>query len=588
MYQKGESIEDTLKDIQSNSLVLPAIQREFVWNPDQIYRFFDSIMQGYPFGTLLFWRVEAENSDKFNFYDFVINYHERDASHCPVLPPMRNTLLTAVLDGQQRLTALNIGLRGSMAWKKPRLHWTNPDAFPRRRLYLDLLWQTNNEDDELKYRFKFLTESDAQHSNSNESWFPVGEVLSFANPGPEMVKWLNKRLDQEKFVRAYEVLFRLYEVVRVKELVWYYEENDQNLDKVLQIFIRMNQGGTELQHSDLLLSIAVAQWTRLDAREEIHTFVDEINKIGDGFSFSKDLVLKAGLMFSDIGSVGFKVENFNRVNMQILEKNWDSIKRALTLTVRLISKFGFNSKNVTAHNAILPIAYYLYHFDRGDRFLWHSEFLKDRQNIFKWFTRSLLKSGIWGSGLDTLLTALRRTIKKSQDDEFPVNSIREEMTRRGKSLVFEEEELEELVDMEYGNSLTFALLSLIFPFVDLSNQFHIDHIFPRACINKRILRDLNIDESKIETFMNKRNKLGNLQLLVGAVNSEKSEKLPANWLSETFSNPIERREYQANHLFGDLPEEIIGFGQFYDARREKLKEKIKHILGREISTQLQT
>ena len=580
MYQKGDTIEQTLKNIQSNSIVLPAIQREFVWKSDQIYRFFDSVMQGYPFGTLLFWRVEPENSDNFNFYDFVIDYHERDNRHCPVLPPMPNTQLTAVLDGQQRLTALNIGLRGSIAWKKPRLHRTNPDAFPRRRLYLDLLWEPNNEDDELKFRFQFLANSDVHDSQPDECWFPVGEILSMANPGPAMTRWLNNYLVQEQVNQAHEPLFKLYEVIRSKELVWFYEEKDQDLDKVLQIFIRMNQGGTELLRSDLLLSIAVAQWTKLDARTEIHTFVDELNKIGYGFTFSKDLVLKAGLMFSDIGSVGFKVENFNRVNMQILEKNWEGIKRALTLTVCLISKFGFNSKNLTANNAILPIAYYLYHCDYSERFLWHREFLEDRQIIFEWVTRSLLKSGIWGSGLDTLLTALRRIIKNSEDNKFPVNSIREEMARRGKFLTFEEEELEEFVDMKYGDRLTFALLSLIFPFVNLNDQFHIDHIYPRACFKQRKLREIGIDEVKIEKFLEDHDKLANLQLLVGAVNSEKSEKLPAKWLSETMPDTIQRKEYQEKHLFGDLTEDIAGFEQFYDVRRERLKERIRGLLGR--------
>ena len=99
MYQTGDTIKKTLDEIQRNNLVLPAIQREFVWKPEQIYRLFDSLMQGYPFGTLLYWQVEPENSDKFNFYDFVLNYHKRNNPHCPTLPPMPNQQLTAVLDG---------------------------------------------------------------------------------------------------------------------------------------------------------------------------------------------------------------------------------------------------------------------------------------------------------------------------------------------------------------------------------------------------------------------------------------------------------------------------------------------------------
>ena len=57
MYQTGYTIKETLDQIQSNELVLPAIQREFVWRPEQICRLFDSLMQGYPFGTFLYWQV---------------------------------------------------------------------------------------------------------------------------------------------------------------------------------------------------------------------------------------------------------------------------------------------------------------------------------------------------------------------------------------------------------------------------------------------------------------------------------------------------------------------------------------------------
>ncbi|MCE2457133.1 MAG: recombinase family protein [Dehalococcoidia bacterium] len=78
----------TLDEIHRHDLVLPAIQREFVWRPGQICRLFDSLMQGYPFGTLLYWRIDPENSGKFQFFDFVRDYHQRDNPHCPPVGPM--------------------------------------------------------------------------------------------------------------------------------------------------------------------------------------------------------------------------------------------------------------------------------------------------------------------------------------------------------------------------------------------------------------------------------------------------------------------------------------------------------------------
>ena len=580
MYQPGKTITKTLDQIYRHDLVLPAIQREFVWRPEQICKFFDSLMQGYPFGTFLYWRVAPENSGKFKFFDFVRNYHQRDNPHCEPLPEMPNRQLTAVLDGQQRLTALNIGLRGSMALKLPRKHFRNPDAFPPRRLYLDLLWQPDEDDEEgLKYRFSFLTDKDLNERKEEECWFPVAQVRKFEDPGPAMTLWLIERLPQEQVTPAHRTLFELYQVVHSEHLVSYYEVEGQELDKALQIFIRMNDGGTPLSHSDLLLSIAVAQFTDHDARQEIHDLVDELNRTGTGFTFSKDLVLKAGLMLSDIGSVGFKVDNFNRKNMATLESKWGEIKQALMLTVRLVDSFGFTERSLTAHSAILPIAYYLYLKNPGDSFLTHSRFEQDRKEIREWLVRSLLKSGIWGSGLDTLLTALRRIIGESDIGSFPGARLYVEMARRGRELEFNDEEVEDLADMRIGNRLTFALLSLLFPFINLRDNFHVDHIFPSARFTDRRLKDVGVAEDEIACFRERKDGLANLQLLQGAVNTEKNATMPTEWLSRTFIDYTSRRAYQERHLLGDVPESITEFVTFYDARRERLKERIKNLLG---------
>ena len=584
MYHTGETIKDTLDQILKHELVLPAIQREFVWRPEQICRFFDSLMQGYPFGTFLYWRVNPENSGNFNFFGFVRDYHQRDNPHCPPLRQMPNRQLTAVLDGQQRLTALNVGLYGSMAIKLPYKHWKSHDAFPERKLYLDLLWRPNEDDEEddeegLKYRFSFLTDKELGESKLGECWYPVGEILLLEDAGPTMNQWLNERLPQEQVTPAFVTLFELYQVVHTKLLIAYYQETGQELDKALQIFIRMNAGGTPLSYSDLLLSIAVAQWKEHDARKEIHDLVDDLNSVGNGFNFSKDLVLKAGLMLSDIGSVGFKVDNFNRKNMDTFESNWEEIKRTLMLTVRLVESFGFTDRSLTAHSAILPIAYNLHKKKPGDSFLTHTSFEPDRKDIREWLMRSLLKSGIWGSGLDVLLTGLRRVIAESDSLAFPSARIHEEMARRGRELEFNDEEIEDLVDMRINDRLTFALLSLLFPFIDLRYQFHIDHIFPSARFSNRRLREACIAEEGLSCFRERKDGLANLQLLEGAMNMEKNAAMPADWLSKIHPDETSRRVYEERHLLGDVPESITEFVTFYDARRERLREKIKQLLG---------
>ena len=61
MFQPAVPVAKILEGVHNSEYVLPAIQREFVWKPEQIARLFDSIMQGDPFGTFLFWKVDRAN-----------------------------------------------------------------------------------------------------------------------------------------------------------------------------------------------------------------------------------------------------------------------------------------------------------------------------------------------------------------------------------------------------------------------------------------------------------------------------------------------------------------------------------------------
>ena len=373
-------------------------------------------------------------------------------------------------------------------------------------------------------------------------------------------------------------------MVHTEHLVAYYEEKSQDLSTVLNIFIRLNSGGTPLSYSDLLLSIAVAQWKQRDARDEVHSLVDTLNKQGGQFAFSQDLVLKAGLVLTDIGSIGFKVENFNRENMARLEKQWPDVQRALILSVRLLATFGFNGQNLRANSALLPIAYYLRKLDPGEGYLTTKKYAEDRNKIQRWLTKSILKtSGIWGSGLDTLLMLLRETIGQHGKTAFPDVELEAAMSRRGKSLSFEGEELEELLDLQYNDSRTFALLSLLFPSVDLQNHFHVDHVFPASGFGKKKLRACGLEEKGIEEYRERKNGLPNLQLLEGHVNMEKQDLVPGNWLELMYSTEVERSSYRQRHLLPDQMSSWSDFGEFYEDRRSMLRQRLAQILGVEVA-----
>ena len=579
MHQQGGTISGALDSIVSHEYVLPAIQREFVWRPEQVCNLFDSLMQGYPFGEFMFWRVEAEHSGQYRWYDFVRDYHQRDNPHCSELGPIFDKPLTAVLDGQQRLTAFNIGLRGSMAMKLPYKRWSSPDALPKRVLALDLLAPPDPDEEGSRYSFEFVNEN---HIGLRDGrlWFRVSDIMRM-NSGPDMFDWLSsKDLQTEQQSLAFHTLDRLHRAIRVDPVVAFYEEKSQDIERVLSIFIRCNSGGTPLSYSNLLLSMAVSQWDTLDARSEVHGLVDEMNKIRAGLLFNADFVLKAGLMLTDIASVGFRVENFSHENMAVLERNWPSIRQALLETVELVDSFGFDSRTIQATNSLLPIAYYLYKKGAPRDFEISNQFQNDRRVIRGWLTRSILKeSGIWGSGLDTLLTALREVIRNANTSEFPAAELRRVMAQRGKTLDFVEEEIEDLADMRLGDRRIFPMLTLLFPHLESRDGSDIDHVFPKSRFTPRRLIAASVSDAQIDSFRDHCDRLANLQLLDRTINNEKRATLPADWLDVHCPSVQAREVYCDRHLLGKVPKEITGFERFYKARRKKLRDRIEDLVN---------
>lgn len=568
------TIAKALEHIRQNRYVLPAIQREFVWQSPQITALFDSLMRGYPIGTFLYWGVDADRCADFKFYKFLSDYHERDRRHNSPIDVTGSGGVTAILDGQQRFTALNIGLRGSYAWKIKYGRWRSDHAFPKRRLYLNLLRPAEVKTGvELKYDFRFLTEKRAAKPNDGEHWFLLNQVLEWEDLRNVMDYLREHSLWDTRYPQ--ECLSRILTVTHTEGLVSYYKEEEQDVDKVLNIFIRVNSGGTVLSYSDLLLSIATAQWEKVDAREAIHGCVDGLNRTRNGFDFNKDLVLKACLVLSGVSDIGFRVRNFTRENMRKIETQWGQISSALRGAALLLSRFGYDGSTLTARNALIPVAYYVYCRQITEAQILRRDFADDAKEIRKWVRRALLKRGTFGAGLDTTLRAARTTIREKCSDGFSYAEMEAAFARIGRPLRFEEEELDDLLDHKFGSGPAFSVLALLYPHVDFTNQFHVDHIFPRARFTAKRLREAHVDPESITAYRDCRDRLANLQLLPGPENLAKGTTLPAAWMREQgYDDEWRTRAYMA-----EVPEDMAGFLTFYEDRRDRMKKRLAELLG---------
>ena len=578
-FQTPRSIEEMLTAIHKREYLMPAIQREFVWDADQITKLVDSLMRGYPVGSFLLWDVKPETAQSYTFYEFLTNYHERDHPYADKATVPAGSGTTAVLDGQQRLTSLNIALYGSLSEKKKYAWWNSANAFPTKRLYLNLVDEPDDEELGTKYDLRFLTDQDAAADDGDaDKWFRVGAVLDLANAGPAIMKELEKR-GIAGSADAFQRLYDLYEAVRVLKPMNYFLVTDQDADKVLEIFVRVNSGGTTLSYSDLLLSMATNQWQDLDAREEVRSLVSEINSnAGRQFAFSKDVVLKTALTIADV-DVRFKVTNFTHTNMAKVEAAWPQIRGALLRAATLLQQFGYNERNLTANSVIIPVAHYLHLRDAGDSYLDSSADAADRLALQRWVTRSLVKRGIWGSGLDTLLTRIRDVLQDNSESGFPAEAIEDAMAVAGKSLTFESAEVDELLNLKYGGQRTFSVLSVLYPGLDLSKKFHEDHIFPKSRFTEKKLLKAGVPIEKVNDYLEVVNLLPNLQLLAGTANIEKQDSLPAAWIESAFPSEDKQRTYLSDNDLDGLSLDLGEFLSFFEERKRRVRERLITVLG---------
>lgn len=559
-------IRDVVLDL-NGTIYLPAIQREFVWTTNMVEKLFDSIMGDYPISSFLFWKIQENNKKDWTSYEFIRDYNQESPHNNESdLSGISNDIYL-VLDGQQRLTSLYIGLKGSyryfyFKWRKTKL-------------YLNLLKKpirSEENQEELVYQFQFR-ESPETNNPDKELWYRVGRILDFMDPedAKDDLKKEMHHLDDIKKGDANRLVGRLHTRMHIYPLINFYEEKSQDYDKVVEIFIRANTGGKKLEYSDILLSTATAKWKNLNAREEIQNFTDGINKIGNGYRFGKDFVLKGSLYLTEDLPIQYKVKNFTRDNLEKIENNWDTIKKNIEDTVRLMYNYGFNAKNITSTGALLPISFYLMKLGKNN-FVGssHVHDVENQEIIRKWLISSLLKNAFGGSS-DTTLKNMRDVLMEQNSfSTFPFQDLNKKL---GIELNFSEIEIDNILNINYGTKYSFLVLSLLYPDRDWKDKrYQEDHIFPKSEFTLKRLEERGYDEGKINEYRKHFNTILNLELLTDTENLEKSSQDFGSWITTRDSHFKER------HSIPDIESyDFDCFSEFIDERSKLIKEKLKFL-----------
>ena len=556
------SIVNLLNQIKHGEIVLPAIQRDFVWPEEKVLRLLDSIMRGYPIGIALLWETYLD----LQYREFGEDFHPGEIHDFK--DNKRKKKLKLVLDGQQRLQSLYIALYGSYEGKS---------------LYFDVL--SGRESDDLaeeKYEFEFLDKEgferwqeqmragaaapDASQNVEPQYLVKVADLFDAGIRGRDA---LAKRIKQQVTLgeddegRLSENMARFHDALTTNTNILKVSVIDENLPgdnpdrkseaDVLEIFVRVNREGTPLSRSDLIFSMLKLNWR--ESAESLPEFVRQINE-GNAFELDTDFVIRCLFAVSGLGTK-FELDLLRKKdNVDRLRKNFQACCDAIRSVVDSVSRecWCSSSNLLGGQTTLVPFVYYLFHTPKHEVPTGQIDAFRKALYLFA-FARPFSRyadSRLW--------KFIREEIKplvEKKDYHFPLD--------RGVAWVKYWESVTGFNERLLQSNIALTLHVL----QDLStdkahyqrNAGQIDHIFPRAELRKK-----EFEEPEINNF-------GNFWILAKGKNQNKSDKHPAKFFEDVSDGEMRRAIIDREML------DYRRFRTFLKDRSGKIVEAVGKRLG---------
>lgn len=560
------TIKKILGDITLKKYVLPAIQRPFVWKHEQVEQLFDSIMRGYPIGTFMFWNLKKKsiNDELIKIYEFIKDVNEDEELVNPdIAAKTYPSDAYAVIDGQQRLTALYVGLSGTFAYYKK--YAKRSGVCPKRKLYLDIANELAEDNDPKSYNFKFLT-AEEKESDSNHHWFKVEDIIPFDEDDVESY------LD-ETHCENRNILRTLWRSICSHKNISYYEEESQDSDRVLDIFIRANSGGTPLYKSDLLMAMIAHLW-EIDIREEMTDLIGDVAEYGSSenrFKIDRDFVLKTCLVLhsNDVRSI---LSNFNRENISKFEENWERTKNAIKAAFKFLQNLGFDNKSIQAKGAVITLTYYIFYNGLEDKINkgTFDPTGENRKNIVTWLVRVFI-NGIYGGAPDTTHAKMRNILRENPGEEFPYNAMLEAYRSEGNNLDVTEDVLKDRLHSPFNSDRARYMLVLLYQGRSMA-PVHADHLHPQSLYKSKEYTKILPKEDQ-EFFKNTYDTVLNLQLLESSINESKGDTPLTEWMKKNDIKPGDI------YLSEGTSTDFKDYRAFIADRQKNMLSKLKTIMG---------
>ncbi len=568
MAYKPRSLFRLIEDMNS-SLFLPHIQRPFVGDEEQIRRLFDSLMRDYPIQTLLFWRTKDEiKARKFmQSIEWDANLHELyDKAKSE-----EGVEKVFVLDGQQRLQSLYAIFNGTLKANDSR---TDLAA------YIDITSGDKLHDGDLLYNLVFTNEPLHLPFYRVRNLLGRDSCKNASTLGDDINDELDELLDAGKDIRRERQrrvrsnCGQMVSLLREEKHFWVEEldgvANEYPYKTILDIFVRVNSGGTKLDASDLMFAAMKEGWD--DIEQNVEDIAEMLN--GSGLAFDKSFALRCLVVAHGKGAE-LSPEKFSseagKTLLTTIQSDWERAERAfqeLRDFIRHSLKL-YGDKVVRSYGSFVPLFDYLYHNPKPDeatRVLMRAYYYKSQ--LFNWY----------GAQTDNIINALHNRLGMPMAGRFPLDEVKQYFSKSRSADV--ELHHEHLLNMR----LRFIVLNMIYverfgesPF-DVcfkGNAPHIDHIYPQSSLRTT----LGLSASEI-------NHIGNYRFVGATDNIRKRAELPASYLSRLKAGGVDIGLHLLLEEYIAAPSRLTFDKDTYVSFRDRRLDAIYEVAGRIVNPEV--
>jgi hypothetical protein len=550
-YEKAP-ILSTLSKVHNNELVLPAIQRDFVWHTERMVKLLDSIFRGYPFSTLLFWNTKQ----RIQYREFTKDWRSGQRYTFQIKPEGEKG--TMVLDGQQRLQTLYLAIYGS---------------YEQKILYFDILSGLEPDDlSQARYHFEFMSAGEAEPLNHNNEvqqyWIPLRDLADVDTRdklvvADDYIKEAGVAKESESGRRLVANIDLAITALQAEESLNYftidknYGERGRTtgLDEILEIFVRVNSGGEVLSKSDLMFSLMQMLWE--GAADAIAELTDRLNA-KERYDFDKDFILKTALVCTNRGA-RYQVDKLrNETYVKEIEQSFPRIAEALVNCKDfIVSKARFlDDRILRSYNTLIPFVYFFYL--QPNQQVKSEETLLRMNHALYLSLMTNLYSRFADNYIDQVVNNIILPYHVNNPGQFPLDEYLVFLhSKQGRS---------QLDDWLLQNNISYLMNILEggtrLPEGRRSRRPEVDHIFPNSK-----LQALGVPDDRINHF-------ANFRLISQPENNWKRAQDPQPYFK---ANPKAAERYY-------IPTNLLAYEQyeqFLEKRRELIWGHLKRFFGQD-------